>query len=106
MCHDAVSFLGKSPDMDMKQSNITKKILLPDCYPYFTNHSFFMYSIVHRTDFQIIGGQNADIGEYPWMAEMYYFNLPSCAGTLISEDYVLTAAQCVDGVYPYVILEC
>ena len=57
-----------------------------------------MHSTVHELDFQIIGGQNADIGEYPWMAEMYYFNLPSCAATLISEDYILTAAQCVDGV--------
>ena len=56
--------------------------------------------IARIPDFHIIGGQNADIGEYPWMAEMYYFNLPSCAATLISEEYVLTAAQCVDGVSP------
>ena len=49
-------------------------------------------------DSRVIGGQDADVGEYPFMAELFYFNLKMCAGTLISEDYVLTAAQCLDGV--------
>ncbi|XP_037088976.1 phenoloxidase-activating factor 3-like [Pollicipes pollicipes] len=50
---------------------------------------------------RIVGGEQADIGEYPWLAVLGYevvgtgdteFN---CGGTLINDWYVVTAAHCV-----------
>lgn len=48
---------------------------------------------------QIVGGQQADEGEYPWMAKLRmkvnsgYF---TCGGTMLSKDTMLTAAHCFD----------
>lgn len=51
--------------------------------------------------YQIVGGKNAESGEFPHMAALgfyspaekrYFFN---CGGSLISELYVLTAAHCI-----------
>lgn len=49
---------------------------------------------------RIIGGQQAYAGQYPWAAAIYlttnngnYF----CGGALLSNLYVITAGQCVDG---------
>ncbi|XP_045116267.1 transmembrane protease serine 3-like [Portunus trituberculatus] len=39
---------------------------------------------------KIIGGQEASLGEYPWMA---YLEV-GCGGTLIKRQWVLTAAHC------------
>ncbi|XP_026106167.1 prostasin-like [Carassius auratus] len=33
-------------------------------------------------------------GSWPWMASVTYHNYPMCVGTLISEQFVLTAASC------------
>ena len=56
---------------------------------------------------KIIGGENADIREFPWMVligplvrrfgELGYWNtdiLFTCGGSLISENWVLTAGHC------------
>lgn len=43
----------------------------------------------------IVGGQPAAPGEFPYMAAIVYSdNQVRCGGTLISEDYVVTAAHC------------
>lgn len=55
---------------------------------------------------KILNGNRAQLMEYPWMAQLEY-EFPGsgqrtfgCAGTLISEWFVLTAAHCLTGL-PY-----
>ncbi|WP_281545003.1 serine protease [Grimontia sp. SpTr1] len=45
----------------------------------------------------IVGGTNANISALPWQV---YIDIPSsgCGGVIISNEYVLTAAHCVQGV--------
>ncbi|KAJ6637212.1 Phenoloxidase-activating factor 3 [Pseudolycoriella hygida] len=50
---------------------------------------------------RIIGGEDAGPGQFPWMARLAYRNKTSglvsyrCAGTVISDKYVVTASHCV-----------
>ena len=49
---------------------------------------------------RIVGGAETNVGEFPWQAGLIiseskdYFR---CAGSLISSEWVLTAAHCVEG---------
>jgi secreted trypsin-like serine protease len=50
------------------------------------------------TDEAIIGGTNATIGGHPWIVRVFDSTggaTTQCAGTLITADWVLTAAHCV-----------
>ncbi|XP_043065159.1 LOW QUALITY PROTEIN: melanization protease 1 [Drosophila ficusphila] len=53
------------------------------------------------TQARIVGGSMAAPNEFPWMAMLFYQNLTTftsisyCAGSLINNRYVLTAAHCV-----------
>lgn len=46
---------------------------------------------------RIVGGQETDMNEFPWMVRLSYFNRFYCGGMLINDRYVLTAAHCVKG---------
>ena len=55
----------------------------------------------NERDPEIVGGSNADFGEYPWMVAIGNPNGNGiqqwCGGSLIHPEWVLTAAHCMEG---------
>lgn len=53
-----------------------------------------------ESDNRIVGGEVAGLDEYPWLALFKYRKQNTieyaCAGALINDEYILTAAHCVD----------
>ncbi|BES90963.1 serine protease [Nesidiocoris tenuis] len=44
---------------------------------------------------RIVGGQNADLGEWPWIVALFNSGRQFCGGSLIDNSHILTAAHCV-----------
>ena len=44
---------------------------------------------------KVVNGLNAQVGEYPWMVSLKLRGEHFCGGTLISAEWIMTAAHCV-----------
>ncbi|KAJ9597894.1 hypothetical protein L9F63_011260 [Diploptera punctata] len=51
-----------------------------------------------RLDGKIVGGQDADIENYPYQLSFEYFGSHICGASIVGESWVVTAAHCVDGI--------
>nr|AAZ78212.1 trypsin [Blattella germanica] len=47
---------------------------------------------------RIVGGENANIEDLPYQLQFEYYGSLMCGASIISSDWVVTAAHCVDGV--------
>jgi len=53
---------------------------------------------------RIVGGFEAEPNQWPWQVALFIDDAWFCGGALISENYVLTAAHCVDGAVYYDVM--
>ncbi|XP_044258955.1 transmembrane protease serine 9-like [Tribolium madens] len=50
-----------------------------------------------KFDGRIVGGRSTTIEEYPYQVSLHYYGFHICGGSIISPDYVITAAHCTNG---------
>ena len=55
------------------------------------------YCGIANTQKRIVGGQETEVHQYPWMSMLLYGGRFYCAATLINDQYLITASHCVYG---------
>ena len=60
-----------------------------------THFKLYLLTIKTVQNNRIIGGNRASNNSYPWSVSLFSLEAFNCSGTIISENFVLTAADCV-----------
>uniref|UniRef100_A0A087XHW3 Transmembrane serine protease 5 n=1 Tax=Poecilia formosa TaxID=48698 RepID=A0A087XHW3_POEFO len=68
-----------------RESCITGKIIALQCFECGTRAKLP----------RIIGGVEALLGRWPWQVSLYYSNRHTCGGSIITSQWIVTAAHCV-----------
>ncbi|XP_037123211.1 transmembrane protease serine 5 isoform X1 [Syngnathus acus] len=68
-----------------RQNCITNKVIALQCFECGTRAKLA----------RIIGGVEAPLGRWPWQVSLYYSKRHTCGGSIISSQWIITAAHCV-----------
>uniref|UniRef100_A0A8D0GXK5 Enteropeptidase n=1 Tax=Sphenodon punctatus TaxID=8508 RepID=A0A8D0GXK5_SPHPU len=60
------------------------------------NHSLIL-SPRYKHSTKIVGGTDANEGAWPWMVSLYYNSKHTCGASLVSDEWLVSAAHCVYG---------
>ncbi|KAK7789493.1 hypothetical protein R5R35_002797 [Gryllus longicercus] len=71
------------------------KLLFPLCVVCVALGPRFIKSRSFESQDRIVGGSETSITDFPYVASLQYRGKHACGGSIISENYVLTAAHCV-----------
>ncbi|KAL7016848.1 hypothetical protein ACKWTF_010161 [Chironomus riparius] len=89
-----------------RQTNNLVDFKMHKNYKLFNNERCGIHTGVHK----VLNGKVTKLMDNPWMVALVYFNEKTnttsvdCAGTLISENLVLTAAHCLDKKAPIAVI--
>uniref|UniRef100_A0A8B9QBA7 Transmembrane protease serine 2 n=1 Tax=Apteryx owenii TaxID=8824 RepID=A0A8B9QBA7_APTOW len=69
------------------------------CYPLGCGLSTKNVNVMSR----IVGGSAASLGQWPWQVSLHVQDVHICGGSIITPEWIVTAAHCVEGQYsdPY-----
>ncbi|KAJ8925737.1 hypothetical protein NQ315_009585 [Exocentrus adspersus] len=92
------------PSQSIKINEEINLVGPPPTPPSVENHENLKYlpeecGLMESPNDKITGGENATLKEFPWMALLLYRKgerlVPNCGGSILNENYILTAAHCV-----------
>jgi len=46
---------------------------------------------------RIVGGSAATLGQWPWQVSLHVQDTHVCGGSIITQQWIVTAAHCVEG---------
>ncbi|KAM9238333.1 transmembrane protease serine 11D-like isoform 1-T1 [Dugong dugon] len=86
--------LNNSGNLEISPSTEIAPITDQDAADIFTKECGARPDLITLSDERIIGGSQAEEGDWPWQVSLQLNNVHHCGGILISNTWILTAAHC------------